>query len=182
MDITSITFGPALRIFPVLSIWLVAGFAHSSLSRVWGCEPWSINYLNPLFVHLLSISASFYVAQDPREKAKSETRDWLNSVVCWMHPYAQLCSLMFSWFWLSVNTTYLPHLHFLLLLFVIEYRFCLMTSDNTLFRIWMTNLFYLITLKVPLACTLDSANALLIFWFCQQNPLCLVSSSDPFIL
>jgi hypothetical protein len=24
-----------------------------------------------------------YLVQDPKEKAKAETRDWLNNVVCW---------------------------------------------------------------------------------------------------
>lgn len=33
-----------------------------------------VNFIYPFF--------SNFVCQDPKEKAKSETRDWLNNVVC----------------------------------------------------------------------------------------------------
>jgi hypothetical protein len=34
-----------------------------------------------------------HLVQDPKEKAKSETRDWLNNVVCWK--LLAVCVLMF---------------------------------------------------------------------------------------
>jgi hypothetical protein len=87
----------------------------------------------------------------------------------------------------DLQRSYLPHVCFLLL-FVLEYILNEMGYEDSAswlliidFRIWMTNLFDLITLKVPLACALDCANAYWFFDYVSQNSPWLSSSSGPFI-